>query len=108
MLLSNKKELTTTDTSLSQRNLKCIGLSVRSQSHKTTYYMSSSHDTLEKASVQNRKHPWLLSAEGKGLELTTSCTWENLRVTRLFYMVCSGGYVTVTGLNAFGRLRTVR
>lgn len=77
MLLSNKKELTTTDTSLSQRNLKCIGLSVRSQSHKTIYYMSSSHDTLKRPVYRIEKHPWLLSAEGKGLELTTSCTWEN-------------------------------
>lgn len=80
MLLSKKKELTT-DTSPSQRNLKCIRLSVRSHSQRTTYYMSSSHDILEKANVQNRNHQWLLSTEGEGLGLTTSCTRENLRVT---------------------------
>ena len=43
--------------------------------------MSSSHVILEKANVQNRKHQGLLSAEGEGLGLTTSCTRENLRVT---------------------------
>ena len=43
--------------------------------------MSSSHDILEKANEQNRKHQWLLSIEGEGLGLTASCTRENLRVT---------------------------
>ena len=49
----------------------------------------------EKADIQEQKtHQWLLSAQGKRTGLTTNGTRENFRVMELFYIVCSGSYMT--------------
>lgn len=96
----------TTDISTSRRNLKCIRLSVRNQSQKAMYCMSS--PTWEKKQAyRNRKHisgysvlrvsgrGWLQMAEGK-----ISGRW-NCSILSVVVVIW------LTWLNAFVKLRTV-